>query len=141
MMHMTFYWGTKVTILFNWWKIESWPSYTISLLVCFIIAAFYQFMEDRRLSFLAMGIKPEARPSINTPFIPRTGPRVTRPARFATSVLFGVNSFIAYMLMLVVMSFNWGVLIAIVLGFCVGYFLFRAKEYEALIVEDTCACS
>ncbi|KAK9757160.1 hypothetical protein RND81_01G144600 [Saponaria officinalis] len=131
MMHMTFYWGTKVTILFNWWKIESWPSYTISLLVCFIITAFYQFMEDRRLSFLAMGIKPEARPSINTPFILRTRPRVTRLARFATSVLFGVNSFIAYMLML----------IAIVLGFCVGYFLFRAKEYEALIVEDTCACS
>jgi len=43
--------------------------------------------------------------------------------------------------MLAVMSFNGGVLIAVVLGLAVGYFLFRAKEYEAVIVEDSCACA
>ncbi|XP_074271661.1 copper transporter 5-like [Silene latifolia] len=142
MMHMTFYWGKKVTVLFDWWKTESWTSYALTLLVCFLFAVFYQYMEDRRLSFLAMAVAPpHQQPSIAAPLIPRLGTRVGKWVRVATAVLVGVNSGIAYMLMLAVMSFNWGVLIAIVLGFGVGYFLFRAKEYEALIVEDTCACS
>ncbi|XP_074267191.1 copper transporter 5-like [Silene latifolia] len=141
MMHMTLYWGTKVTLLFDFWKTESILSYTITLLACFLFAVFYQYMEDRRLSFLAMGITRQSQPSISTPFVPKPGARVSRSARFATAVLTVVNTTIAYMLMLGVMSFNGGVLIAVVVGFGVGYYLFRAKEYEALIVEDACACS
>ncbi|XP_057537935.1 copper transporter 5 [Amaranthus tricolor] len=142
MMHMTFYWGTKMVLLFDFWKTESWLSYSLSLLFCYLFAAFYQYMEDRRLSILAMGIIPPSQGSGNTPLLPpRLGTRLTKSSRFATAVLFGVNSAIGYVLMLAVMSYNGGVLIAIVLGLAVGYFLFRAKEYEALIVEDTCACS
>lgn len=143
-MHMTFYWGTKVTLLFDFWKTESWLSYSLTLLFCFLFSAFYQYMEDRRLCVLAMGIipPPSDPASATTPFLhPRLGTRLSKSARFATAVLFGVNSAIGYVLMLAVMSFNGGVLIAVVLGLAVGYFSFRAKEYEALIVEDTCACS
>ncbi|KAK9715646.1 hypothetical protein RND81_06G179200 [Saponaria officinalis] len=141
MMHMTFYWGTKMTLLFNSWKTESWPSYTLTLLVIFLFALFYQYMEDRRLRFLAMGIKAQSQPSINgAPLLPRLGARVSNSARVMTAVLVGVNSVIAYMLMLAVMSFNWGVLIAVVLGFGFGYFFFRAMEYEALVVQDPCPC-
>ncbi|XP_010666855.2 copper transporter 5 [Beta vulgaris subsp. vulgaris] len=142
MMHMTFYWGTKVILLFDFWKTESWLSYSLALLFCILFSAFYQYMEDRRLSILAMGIVPPSQPSINSPLLPpRLGTRLTKSARFATAVLFGVNSAIGYVLMLAVMSYNGGVLCAVVLGLGVGYFLFRAKEYEALVVEDACACS
>ncbi|XP_074291710.1 copper transporter 5.1-like [Silene latifolia] len=99
-------------------------------------------MEDQRLSFLAMVVAPlHQQPSITVSVIPRLGTRVGKWVIVATTVLVGLNSGIAYMLMLAVMSFNWGVLIAIVLGFGVGYFLFTAKKYEALIVDDTCASS
>ncbi|KNA12804.1 hypothetical protein SOVF_122600 [Spinacia oleracea] len=150
MMHMTFYWGTKVTLLFDFWRTDSWLSYSLTLLFCFLFSAFYQYMEDRRLCVLAMGIIPppsnqpssSANGNATTPFLhPRLGTRLSKSARFATAVLFGVNSAIGYVLMLAVMSYNYGVLIAVVLGLTSGYFLFRAKEYEALIVEDTCACS
>uniref|UniRef100_A0A7C8ZKA3 Copper transport protein n=1 Tax=Opuntia streptacantha TaxID=393608 RepID=A0A7C8ZKA3_OPUST len=142
MMHMTLYWGTKVTLLFDWWKTESWPSYYLTLLFCFLFAAFYQYLEDQRLSLLALATKTSSGPCMNTPLLPsRFGTRLTNPARIGTAALFGVNSAIGYLLMLAVMSFNGGVFIAVVLGLAVGYFLFRAKEYEAVIVEDSCACA
>ncbi|KAI4329258.1 hypothetical protein L6164_021544 [Bauhinia variegata] len=49
MMHMTFYWGKKVTLLIDSWKTDSWTSYLLSLLACLLVAAFYQFMENHRL--------------------------------------------------------------------------------------------
>ncbi|KAJ8427268.1 hypothetical protein Cgig2_021774 [Carnegiea gigantea] len=133
MMHMTFYWGTKVTLLFDWWKTESWPSYYLTLLFCFLFAAFYQYLEDRRLSLLALATKRSSGPSINAPLLPsRFGTRLDNPARVGTAALFGVNSAIGYLLMLAVMSFNGGVLIAVVLGLAVGYFLFRAKDNNTI---------
>ncbi|KHN20152.1 Copper transporter 5 [Glycine soja] len=42
MMHMTLYWGKKVTILIDSWKTDSWTSYVLSLLACLVVAAFYQ---------------------------------------------------------------------------------------------------
>ncbi|KAL9224652.1 hypothetical protein vseg_000668 [Gypsophila vaccaria] len=137
MMHMTFYWGTKMTLLFDSWKTDSFLSYTLTLLTLFIFSVFYQYLEDRRLRFLARGIKGRPLPTVNEPLV---GARVAGPARAVTAVLVGVNSVVAYMLMLAVMSFNWGVLIAVVVGFGVGYFCFRCREYEALVLQDPCAC-
>ncbi|GFQ03442.1 copper transporter 5 [Phtheirospermum japonicum] len=63
MMHMTFYWGKNVTILFDSWKTDSWASYFLSLLACFLISTFYQYMEDRRIRLKHLSAsknKPEA---------------------------------------------------------------------------------
>ncbi|CAN6975471.1 unnamed protein product [Brassica oleracea var. botrytis] len=54
MMHMTFYWGIKATILFDFWKTDSWLSYILTLLACFVFAAFYQYLENRRLQFKSL---------------------------------------------------------------------------------------
>ncbi|XP_074585296.1 copper transporter 5.1-like [Curcuma longa] len=142
MMHMTFYWGIKATILFDSWRTNSWTSYLLSLVALFAVAAFYQYMEDLRLrfKFLAVGSKrsPIAVPLLaHAPFAV-AGP----PARLATALLFGVNSAIGYLLMLAVMSFNAGVFIAVVVGLAVGYLLFRSGgEEDLVVVENPCACA
>uniref|UniRef100_A0A2N9ESJ4 Copper transport protein n=1 Tax=Fagus sylvatica TaxID=28930 RepID=A0A2N9ESJ4_FAGSY len=51
MMHMTFYWGKNVTLLVDSWQTTSWTSYSLTLLACFIISVFYQYLEDRRVRF------------------------------------------------------------------------------------------
>ncbi|XP_072953573.1 copper transporter 5.1-like [Typha angustifolia] len=138
MMHMTFYWGKKVTILFDAWRTDSWPVYAVSLLALFLAAAFYQYMEDRRIRFKILAkAKPSfPPPSIEAPLLFPAGSGWA-PARFAVAVLFGVNSAIGYLLMLAVMSFNGGVFVAVILGLAVGYLVFRSGEED----ENPCACS
>ncbi|KAM3741565.1 hypothetical protein ACB098_07G005500 [Castanea mollissima] len=126
MMHMTIYWGKKVTLLVHWWKTRTWVSYILTLLVCFLFSAFYQYMEDRRLHFKASASNP---PPIATPLLSKLGrARRVSPARLVTSLFFGVNSALGYLLMLAIMSCNGGVFLAILLGLSFGYYLFRTRD-------------
>lgn len=127
-MHMTFYWGNSVTLLFDSWVTNSWLSYLLSLFACFLFAMFYQYIEDRRLQFKAIVAAGDpSLPSADTPLIRGLGRAQTRLtwSRLSMAVLFGFNAAIGYLLMLLVMSYNFGVFLAVVLGFGVGYLLFR----------------
>ncbi|KAL8265105.1 hypothetical protein R6Q59_023235 [Mikania micrantha] len=148
MMHMTFYWGRSVTLLFDSWKTDSWLSYTLTLIACLIFSVFYQYMEDRRLRLKLLSTSAvanntngtvDATPLLNTKVF--TGSRWS-VGRFAGAVLFGINSAIGYFLMLAIMSFNGGVFVAIVVGLAVGYLLFRSGDDEQVVVVDNpCACA
>ncbi|OIT08371.1 PREDICTED: copper transporter 5.1-like [Nicotiana attenuata] len=150
MMRMTFYWGNKVTLLFDFWRTDSWSSYALALLACFIVSVFYQYMEDRhqRFKILSSKSKKNYPPSssnvtVNTPLLysfPTVG-SVWNSARFATAILFGINSAIGYMLMLAIMSFNGGVFVAVVLGLSIGYLLFRTGEEDVVVVDNPCSCA
>ncbi|XP_039120150.1 copper transporter 5.1-like [Dioscorea cayenensis subsp. rotundata] len=143
MMHMTFYWGKTVTILFDSWRTDSWFSYLLSLLALFIASSFYQYMEDRRIRFkiLARSKSPPSPPSVQTPLLLSSSSSAAA-ARLAASVIFGVNSAIGYLLMLAVMSFNGGVFVAVIFGLAFGYFLFRSAGEEDLVtIENACACA
>lgn len=144
MMHMTFYWGKNVTILFDFWRTDSWLGYLISLVALFIASVFYQYMEDRRFRFkiLAESKPASSESSMETPLLHSKVIFGWSLARTATAVLFTVNSAIGYMLMLAVMSFNGGVFIAIVVGLGAGYLIFRSGEDDVLVKGDNpCACA
>ncbi|CAA7400767.1 unnamed protein product [Spirodela intermedia] len=145
MMHMTFYWSRKVTLLLDSWRTETWTGYTVSLLAVFLCAAFYQYMEDRRIRFKAITLlKPAPLPhaSVEAPLLGIVSVRRAAAVRTAVAVLFGVNSAIGYLLMLAIMSFNGGVFISVVVGLASGYLAFRSSGEEDLIaVENPCACA
>lgn len=139
---MTFYWGTKVTILFDSWKTDSLISYAISLLACFLIAVFYQYMEDRRIKFKLIASSPP-RSGLTVPLIREKFGVSGTAAKLAGAVMFGVNSAVGYMLMLAIMSFNAGVFVAVVLGLAVGYLVFRSGDDDdrVVVVDNPCACA
>lgn len=141
-MHMTLYWGKNVTLLFDSWKTNSWTSYLLSLIACFIIATFYQYLENLRirLKFFSGEGRTTPVPEIRTPLL---GLNKVSRNKVVESVLFGVNSAIGYLLMLAIMSFNGGVFLAIVVGLTFGYFLFRSQgdEEAAVVVDNSCACA
>ncbi|KAL2237312.1 copper transporter 5 [Sesamum indicum] len=147
MMHMTFYWGRRVTILFDSWKTDSWLSYFLSLFACFLFSVFYQYMEDRRLRLKLLSVSktsppPSAGPSLSTPLLlSKMGARNWSPSRFAGGILFGINAAIGYLLMLAIMSFNAGVFIAVVVGLGVGYLVFRGGDEGFVVVDNPCACA
>ncbi|KAK7283160.1 hypothetical protein RIF29_12499 [Crotalaria pallida] len=144
MMHMTFYWSKNVTLLIDSWKTDSWTSYLLSLVACFVVSVFYQYLENRRirLRLLASG-KPSPASEIQVPLLRRkllAGDKV----KVGGAVLFGVSSAIGYLLMLAVMSFNGGVFVVIVVGLAVGHFVFRSEgeeEASSVVVDSSCACA
>lgn len=139
MMHMTFYWGRKVTLMFDSWKTDSWSGYAISLFICFLIALSYQYLEDRRIQFKLIS-SPSSPHNFTTLLHPKlaAGGRWS-PARFAGAILFGINASIGYLLMLAVMSYNGGVFLAVVVGLAVGYLLFRSGDGNDVAGEDEVA--
>ncbi|KAG8056885.1 hypothetical protein GUJ93_ZPchr0002g25216 [Zizania palustris] len=149
MMHMTFYWGKDVTILFDGWRTATWTGYLLSLVAVFLASAFYQYLEAFRIRVkLLAGGQPA---SIPLPASDDTrAPLLSQPAfagcrwtaRSATAALFGVNSALGYLLMLAVMSFNGGVFLAVVVGLAAGYLAFRSSDGEDVVVVDNpCACA
>ncbi|KAI3978437.1 hypothetical protein MKX01_006952 [Papaver californicum] len=145
MMHMTFYWGRKVTLLVDSWKTHTWTGYAFTLFICFLFSIFYQYMEDRRLRFKIIS-KPSSS-SMNTPLLASSSRfhLGNNSARVSVSILFGVNSAIGYLLMLSIMTFNGGVFIAVVFGHTVGYIVFRSGSDddgdEVQDLDTPCACS
>ncbi|EPS65047.1 hypothetical protein M569_09733 [Genlisea aurea] len=146
MMHMTLYWGKDVTILFDSWKTDSWFSYSVSLFACLLSALFYQYMEARRIRLNLLSYLPPPESPAEDPLL---GSKLRRARnlridRLIAAILVAVNAAIGYLLMLAIMSFNGGVLLAVVLGLGIGYLLFRGDEYggpTAVVLESSCACA
>ncbi|XP_047323568.1 copper transporter 5-like [Impatiens glandulifera] len=143
MMHMTFYWGTTVTILFDIWKTNSINSYILTLISCFLFSVFYQFLEDRRLRFKLISLTRSitVSSSIDAPLLVRRSSSRFSAVKIGGAVLFGINSALGYLLMLAVMSFNGGVFIAVVVGLAVGNLLFRNGDEDVVVVDNPCACA
>ncbi|KAF4386311.1 hypothetical protein G4B88_003528 [Cannabis sativa] len=150
MMHMTFYWSKEMTLLIDTWRTSTFTGYALSLLACFIVSAFYQYLEDLRLRLkIASAGKPSSSSDQNqidsssqTPLLRKNIAGKWSIARLAGALLFGVNSAIGYLLMLAIMSFNGGVFVAIVLGLTIGCFVFRTADDDVtLIVDNPCACA
>lgn len=154
MMHMTLYWSRYVTLLVDSWRTDSWPSYFLSLAACFLVSAFYQYMEDRRIRFRSLASSssasaaaspaPAAAAAAASPLLLKAGAsRLARSARLGAALLFGLNSAIGYLLMLAIMSFNGGVFLAIVGGLTVGYYVFRFDDegVAAVVLDNPCACA
>lgn len=145
MMHMTFYWGTQVTLLFTSWRTESLLSYSLALLACVAAATFYQYLEHIRLRLRRSKTQQLEEPLIGKNNSVGGGWRWSA-AKIGAGLAFGVSSGVGYLLMLAVMSFNGGVFVAIVLGLTAGHLAFGIQgtdeaEEDIIGVNSTCACA
>jgi len=117
-VHMTFFWGRKSEILFTGWPGADGGMYALALAAVFALAFVLEFLGSRRLDAL----------------LPRAAAGAARAAVHALRV--GA----AYLLMLAIMSFNGGVLLAAVAGHAAGFLAFKAGLFGdgRARVEDGC---
>ncbi|CAM0883482.1 unnamed protein product [Alopecurus aequalis] len=105
-MHMTFYWGKNSEILFNGWPGSRGGMYALALVATFALAVLVEFLGSFR------GLDS---------YISTRGRRAA-----AGAAVHAVRVAGAYVLMLALMSFNVGVLLAAVAGHAAGFLLFKA---------------
>jgi copper transporter 1 len=134
-MSMLFTWDTSnLCIVFKWWHIRTTPGLILSLLIVVALSAGYEALREASRRYeCAVTKRLEDLPNASnepatetTPFL-WTGSsqqETSRHAHVIKAVLYAVQNFYAFMLMLVFMTYNGWVMVAVSLGAFVGYLLF-----------------
>ncbi|KAD6119674.1 hypothetical protein E3N88_10945 [Mikania micrantha] len=106
-MHMTFFWGKDVVMLFNDWPNGKLGMYILALACVFVAAVAIEFLGGLT--------------AIKT----RTSPII---GGLVQASVYGVRMALAYLVMLSVMSYNVGVFIVVVVGHAFGYFIVKYRD-------------
>ncbi|KKA28635.1 hypothetical protein TD95_001879 [Thielaviopsis punctulata] len=130
-MNMLFTWDTtNLCIVFRQWHVTSPFSLAVSLVAIIAIAAGYEALRAASRSYEAAVAK-----RIET--APRQAqPDVAKRAHLIKAALYGIQNFYAFMIMLIFMTYNGWVMVAVSVGAFVGYLLF--SENAPVAKETAC---
>ena len=98
-MEMYFYWSNKVVFLLSNWETTNSGQYFACLLASFVIAILVEFLSSLKVR-----------------------------NDLVHMLIYASRLFFSYILMFILMTFNGGLFIAVMLGYTVGYFLTGFKE-------------
>lgn len=135
-MNMLFTWSTRnLCIVFRWWHIGSTVSLVLSLLAIVVIGMGYEALREgiRRFEVMtskrAESVPPSETVTETTPFLwsGQNRVEVSRRAHVIKAVLYGIQNFYAFMIMLIFMTYNGWVMIAVTVGSSLGYLIFGGK--------------
>jgi len=129
-MNMLFTWDTNnLCIIFRWWHIQGPISLVFSLLGVVALTALYEALRatSRRYeTFVAKRTDEVPLDTERTPFLwsGRNQVEVSQRAHVIKALLYAVQNFYAFMLMLLFMTYNGWVMISVGVGAFLGYLLF-----------------
>lgn len=145
-MSMAFHFGIKETVLFDQWKFSTVGGLLGSMIGIFIMAALYEGLKYYReylfwrtyntLQYRAVSI-----PEKGT--VPDDSNQIVQPTMWSgmhgfQTFLHMIQMVLSYFLMLIFMTYNVWLCIAVVLGAGVGYFLFGWKKSVIVDVTEHC---
>lgn len=156
MMSMAFHGGYNETILFSWWKIDSISGLIYSMLLIFVAAALYEGLKYFReylfwKTYNSLQYRAVSMPEKNS--IPEGNERVVHmvgevvhkqpPTMFSKMHIFQtflhvVQVTLSFLLMLIFMTYNTWLCIAVASGAATGFFLFGWKKSVAVDVTEHC---
>lgn len=108
--HFTFFWSKNTTkIIFSGWPGENLGSYMLALIAVFLLSLVVEWLSHARL------IEPSSDNNV--------GDGLRQTLMYATRVG------LAYLVMLAVMSFDVGVLLAAIAGCSIGFLVFGSRVF------------
>ncbi|KAK0392764.1 hypothetical protein NLU13_2259 [Sarocladium strictum] len=130
-MNMLFTWNTEnLCIVFRQWHVRSTASLLVSLVAVVLLGAGYEALRAASRRYELSLTK-----EIET--IPRQNQAAAgKRAHLTKSLLYGLQNFYAFMLMLVFMTYNGWVMISVSLGAFLGYYFFG--ETTSSTKENAC---
>ncbi|XKL67338.1 hypothetical protein PGB90_002829 [Kerria lacca] len=146
MMSMSFHFGTEETVLFSFWKFSTVGGLIGSIIGIFILAVLYEGLKYYRehlfwRSYSLLQYRSVQIPVDKTPHASET--KVSQPLMFSKShayqsFLHVIQIVISYFLMLIFMTYNVWLGLAVALGSTTGFFLFGWKKSVVVDVTEHC---
>nr|CDJ92730.1 Ctr copper transporter domain containing protein [Haemonchus contortus] len=145
MMDMIIHFREKELILFSFWRTGTLLGMAVSMFISFLLCILYEGIKGFRLLLALRHVKHHHANSALTgsqsgladaggdqdtvpltPMVQMTSytKRVFSGARLVQAALYGIQALLAYILMLIVMTYNGNLILSIVVGEAVGYLLF-----------------
>ncbi|XP_041482074.1 high affinity copper uptake protein 1-like isoform X2 [Lytechinus variegatus] len=147
MMQMTFYLSTKVTILFEEWSVDSVGGLVGSCIAVFFMAMFYEGLKVGRELLLRRSVvnvryHSQQISKGSETFLTETHSageaRILSWGHVIQTLLHIVQVTLSYFLMLIFMTYNGYLCIAVVLGAGTGYFVFGWKKAIVVDINEHC---
>lgn len=131
-MNMLFTWDTNnLCLIFRWWHIRTTPGLILSLLAVVAVTAGYEALRQASRRYESWVAKKQDEVPIGavterTPFLwsGRNQVEVSKRAHAIKALLYAIQNFYAFMLMLLFMTYNGWVMLAMGVGAFVGYLFF-----------------
>ncbi len=126
-------------LLFEPWAISEWWQYVIALIVCFVAAILNQFLVYLIKSKVKLPKKEsdEELRDLNTQQKLRRKRILTYIWFFSKPFVYLLQNSLGYLVMLVTMTYNMGLFLAVVAGNTVGFTVFCMRAN--IVTEDCCA--
>lgn len=146
MMVMSFHAGYCETVLFDGWKVSSIGSLIGSMVGIFFLAMFYEGLKYYREYLFWKTYNSLQYRTVSVPAEKGVGAednRIVQPTMFSLmhgfqTLLHIVQIVLSYFLMLIFMTYNVWLCLAVVIGAAVGYFLFGWKKSVIVDVTEHC---
>jgi len=131
-MNMLFTWDTtNLCIVFRWWHIRTTPGLIFSLFAVVALSAAYEALRSLSRRYESWVNKrqeelPNGAVTERTPFLwsGRNQVEVSKRAHVIKALLYAVQNFYAFMLMLLFMTYNGWVMLSVAVGSFLGYLVF-----------------
>ncbi|MES1917659.1 MAG: hypothetical protein MHM6MM_009372, partial [Cercozoa sp. M6MM] len=138
-MQMTFYTGVQVTILFEFWHVMSSRDYFFSIVILSLLCMSREWLSGFRAARAELGhsLRKAANDGCEDGLGTGEALAVSHcdlPWYFAyplspiDSSLYGVSLGVAYLLMLVAMTYNVGIFLTVCIACAVGHYLFSVRR-------------
>ncbi|XP_067635734.1 high affinity copper uptake protein 1 isoform X2 [Eurosta solidaginis] len=152
MMSMAFHFGYNETVLFSWWKFDSIMGLVGSMIAIFVMAVLYEGLKYYReylfwKTYNLLEYRPVTGPQRNPEDPQRNTPSTSaspvHPTMLSLNHLYQtglhlIQVTLSFMLMLIFMTYNVWLCIAVVFGAAVGYFLFCWRKSVIVDVTEHC---
>jgi len=139
-MHMLFTWNTEnLCLVFRWWHVSGTLTLILSLLAVVALSAGYEYLRaftrcfEARVDTLQQSTNQETSSLISGSTPPpqtsngvcrsRTTSKLCRKEHVIKATLYGLQVFYSFFIMLLFMTYNGWVMIAVAVGASVGYCL------------------
>lgn len=141
-MSMTFHFGVLEKVLFNEWQVDKVSTMVLSCVGIFFMAVIYEGIKYFRENLLWRTYNSLHYRAVNENAVPdgesHKPPRMFSQKHVLQTGLHMVQLIVSYLLMLIFMTYNVWLCLAVILGSATGYFLFGWKRTVVVDMTETC---